>query len=233
MRTLIDLLRRSFDEGSEGSEGSEGAEGSEGSEGSEGAGEGTPEGGTPDPLEERIGVLEAELKRARDEAASRRVTNREQAAEFESFKKGLAAALGLGEDESQEPDVEGLQKTITDLTAQNRDLILEKEWARAAEKAGADPDLTWAISRSSEFVSNLDVQSEELGASLVEYLEKAIEENPKLKAGPGAPPKSGTEIKGGTRTKTFTREELRGMTPEEIDQNWESISEQMKTGQVR
>jgi hypothetical protein len=228
MKTLIALIRRPFDDPP-----AEAPETPQEPSGSTETPEPTTETRSQNPdVSDRLEVLENELKRARDEAASRRVQNREQAAEFESFKKGLAAALGI-ETQEEQPDPEKMASTITELQAQNRALRLEKLWASAASKAGADADLTFALARSSDFVRDLDVDSAGIEESLVDYLEKAISENPKLRAGPGAPPRSGTEISGGTGTKTFTRAEIEGMTPDEIEKNWDAISEQMASGRIK
>lgn len=194
---------------------------------------------TPPPSDDsaaRLKIVEAELDRARKEAAKYRTRNEEEA---NAVVLAVRQALGIApEDAAKDPEalakkLEETSSRAAELEGLVRELRLEKAFSAAASKTGADPDLTWAVLKARGSVSEVDVDSENLGEALVALIEAEIEKNPKLRQGPGAPTRSGTDISGGTGTKTFTRDELRKMTPEEIEEHFEEIERQMAAGQIR
>lgn len=231
MNRITNLLRRAYDPDPKPDAGA--GDGDEGAPDPKAGDEGAPDP-KPEPKDDpndRISVLEAELKRARDEAAKRRIGAKEAKAEKDSLVKSIAKALGI---DDGDPDPEKLAADLEATRAENKQLKLGAEFAKAAKAVGADADLAWAVLQTSgEFVSTLDVNSEGISEDLESFLKTAIDHNPKLKQGPGAPAKSGTDIKGGTQKKTFTREEVQAMTPDEINQNWDAISHQMEAGAIR
>lgn len=187
----------------------------------------------PKVLEDALG----EIKKARDEAAKTRKSSQEKAEkkaqeQRDELLKAIGSALGL-ETGDGDVDVEAVQQRSNELESELRELKLERRFQSVAGDRKADPDLAFTLFKTSDAFQSVSLDDDDLEETLGDWIDEALEKHPNLKAGPGVPNRSGNDFSGGTGSKTFTRDELRNMTPEEINEQWDAISEQMKAGKVR
>lgn len=174
----------------------------DGGSGSAPAAAGTPEGTTPDAQTQadandpakRVATLEAELQRARQEAAERRVKLGEATQQSEAITAALtdvAKALGIVPDDGDQPDPQALQSEVGTLQTSNRVLSIELAAFKSAMKQGGDP-LALTDSRSFlDAISKLDPTADDFSTALDAAVKEAVEQNPKLRANGQAPVRSG------------------------------------------
>lgn len=161
-----------------------------------------------------------ELEATRKEAAKYRTRNDEELG-------GLRTALGawLGHEGDKPPDPQTVLKQL-----QDRDQAREAELGRlrvssalatAARAHGADVDLLEPYLRGSGRLDKLDAADPKLGATLDGMIAELVTKQPKFKAsdnGGQAPPRGGSEFPGGQQPpRLLTREDLKSMSPEEIN----------------
>lgn len=140
------------------------------------------------------------VKGLRAEAAKYRKEKKEEAKKADKLDaqlKAIQKALGL---EDEEPDATKLEKELGDLKNKLKEERLHNRFMRAAIKAEADPELTYAYLKYRGDLDDLDVDDDSFGKELKVVIKEALEANPKLKAGKESPRKSGddqSDDKGG------------------------------------
>lgn len=143
-----------------------------------------------------------ELRTARSEAADYRTKLRDvetKQQQTDQTLQQLAAALGVasnGNGNGDPPDPADLQKTIDQTSAENRRLRVMNALGDVLDKHGADRVLTRAVLNEQGVIDDLDPTADDFQEKLDKAVVKALEGNPKLKAGQ-APGKSGAEHNGG------------------------------------
>lgn len=167
-------------------------------------------------------VLQAELDRARADAARERARAKEradkaalQAAETATsdLTRKLAAALGVTEDE---PDAEKLGQELTQTRDENRRLRVELAIRQAAN--GADLDLLIPFLRGNGSLDGLDPSAEDFANTVRGVVSSVLEDHPQLKAGAqAAPTRSANPPHRDTDVSQLTREDAKRMTPDEIE----------------
>ncbi|HTF07821.1 MAG TPA: hypothetical protein VK659_06560 [Asanoa sp.] len=193
--------------------------------------------------------LEAkELARARKDAATYREKLREteaaatalktaqeqQQAETTSLKDMLAKLSAvLNPDANTPPDPAKLAEQLTETQAQAelalaatdeqiRALTIRAALPTVAAKAKAHPDGLMKVLTADGVLGKLDPTSDTFAADLESAAVAAVEANPYLKVAPVAA-RSGAEIPGRTGgSDQLTREQLKGMTPAQINKARES-----------
>jgi hypothetical protein len=121
------------------------------------------------------------VKELRDEAARYRTERKEakeQAEKLQNQIKSIQKAIGL---ESEEPDAEKLEKELRTKESELRGLKIEIAFGKAAKKAGADEDLTYAVLHRKGALDALELDGN-LASALDELIEQELKTNPKLKA---------------------------------------------------
>lgn len=124
------------------------------------------------------------VKELREEAAKHRTERnaaKEQAEKMQNQMKAIQKALGL---EGEEPDAEKLQKDLQSKDSELRNLKIEIAFNKAAKKAGADEDLTYAVLHRRGALDALELDGT-LSTALEELIEQELKNNPKLKAETG------------------------------------------------
>lgn len=196
----------SDDEGTDDSEEDDAGEADDDSADSDDAGEG--DKAKPKPPAKKgdenptatIARLQRELKTANAEAGKAR-TNAKKAAADEArneIVQELGKALGLvKDDEEAPPDPAALKAQIEQATAAHRETAVELAVYRGASRHGADPD---ALTDSRAFlrsIKDLDPTSDGFDKKVQAAIKKAVEDNPKLKAGGQAPDRTSSDFNGG------------------------------------
>lgn len=157
---------------------------------------------------------EAYVQKLRNEAASRRVREKEQETAAEQARRekqelidAFAKAAGLKEDDGP-PDPEQLTKQLTEAQkqAQDRDAELRTlRIERAAEKAArthqADVDALLDSRSFAQKLANLDPSDGGFADALDELVKTTVESNPKYKATGPAPAASSADFSSGTGEK--------------------------------
>lgn len=152
-----------------------------------------------DPATE-LARLRKELKDANAEAAKARTGAKKQAAEEAKAQlvQEMGRALGLIKDDKDEaPDPAKLTAEIERTQRAHRETAVELAVYRGASKHGADPD---ALTDSRAFlksIADLDPSDEGFAKAVQTAIKKAVDDNPKLKAGQ-APARSSGDFSGGT-----------------------------------
>lgn len=147
-----------------------------------------------------VARLQKELKQANADAAKARTNAKKQAADEARTEivQELGKALGLIKDEETPPDPAALKAQIEKATAAHRETAVELAVYRGASKYGADPD---ALTDSRAFlksIAGLDPSDEEFAKKVQAAIKKAVDDNPKLKAAPAAPPRASGDFSGST-----------------------------------
>ncbi|EAG1758611.1 scaffolding protein [Listeria monocytogenes] len=136
----------------------------------------------------------------------------------------------LEEKTKDNPDVQeelaGLKAKAETLEQENKDLKITSQVTAALQDAGAK-DVEYAKFKLGELeltkdgqVKDLENKVKELKTTIPDYF-KAEEPGDK-KNPPGYTPVD-TKLSGGKPPKTYSREEIEKMTPNEINENWEAI----------
>lgn len=184
--------------------------------GNEGQGaDGKPPAGEPTRKPEEY---EAEIKALRAENAKHRTEKQE-------FRAKLEAALAGGDPATLKTAVDEAVKRAEAAEQQARDISIRAQLERQARAAGVvDEDAV---------VRLLDMAALKIGDDgVVQNADKAIDAlvqaKPWLKPTATAPPSAGvTNPPAGNRT-TLTRDEVRKMTPEQINANWPMVEAALK-----
>lgn len=156
------------------------------------------------------------VQKLRKEAADYRTKYQQSKSEREATLASISKALGLGEEEPLDP--KKLAEQLTASQREIRELKTSHAVLDAARKYGADVDLLVPYLRGSSALDGLDPASATFGKDLSELVKNLVEKNPKLKAAPAAP-RSGGEFPGGNPTvQQITREQLKTMTAEQINE---------------
>lgn len=124
------------------------------------------------------------VKDLRAENAKYRTERRDEKEKAEKLQiqlKAIQKALGL---EGEEPDPDKLQKELQSSKSELRGLKIEIAFNKAAKKAGADEDLTYAVLHRRGVLDTLELDGT-LSTALEELIEQELKNNPKLKAETG------------------------------------------------
>lgn len=147
-------------------------------------------------LDEDTAKTPEQLLRERNEARkdaykyrTERNADRERMGTLENQLSGIAKALGL---ESDTPDPDELQKQLTQKDQELRTLRVESAFTKSAAKADADAELTLAVLDRQGALRDLDPSADDFQSQLDRLVKAAVEANPKLKATPMVPTKSGS-----------------------------------------
>ncbi|SNR44211.1 hypothetical protein SAMN06265360_10631 [Haloechinothrix alba] len=173
--------------------GGESGSGGEGDAGGSGGSGGNGAGGAP---------TEADLKKLRDEAASRRSQLREVEQERDQHKKVLeqlrqALDPNAKGDEDPAKVAERAQQERDQKDQELRELRVERAAEKSARTNGVDPD---ALTDSRSFArqaAKLDPSADSFTDDVDALVKQMAEDNPKLKVAQGAPA-SGSEFTGGS-----------------------------------
>lgn len=175
--------------------------------------------------------------RAQEEAANTlKQAQEKQTAETTSLKDMLAKLSAvLNPDANTPPDPAKLTEQLTAAQAETARVVAEKDQqirdltVRAAlpaamAKANAKPGITEKVLKADGVLAKLDPTSPSFVADLESAIAAAVEADPDLKIAPAAKPhRSGAEIPGRSGgSDQLTREQLKGMTPAEINKARES-----------
>jgi hypothetical protein len=173
----------------------------------------------PSPWEDPA-AAKAEIERLRRESAKDRTNAKAQAADDarKELANTIGKALGLVEDETIDPAK--LTESLTTAQAEAKQARVELAVFRNAATAGGDPA---ALLDSTSFLKSLDGIDANDSAAVSAAIAKAIETNPRLGAAPGEPkapapnPAQGSSASGPGGVTQLTREDLSGMTAQEIE----------------
>lgn len=176
-----------------------------------------------------------EIRALRAGEATYRTKLREAEQESGTLKSTLDSimkALNPGADE----DPAELARALKEKDNQIRQGSIELSVYRSASKLGADPD---ALLDSSSFMREalkLDSKSDTFGADLESVVKASLEGNSRLAGKKKAPAAkaSGADISGGTGGgKTYTRAQIKSMTPEEYRANADDIRKAVAEGRLK
>ena len=179
-----------------------------------------PETPAPESVDALPEWAQKKIKKLDSEDATNRVRAKTATETLEATKAAILKAFGVGDQD----DPVAAAKTATEQreAAQSvaRNLRIENAVLRSAGRAGADP-LSLTDSRSfMRALEALDPEADEFAAEVDKAIAAALKANPNLRAGPAAPPaRSGGPVGGGAPLAgQLSREDLKGMTPEAIEQ---------------
>lgn len=146
----------------------------------------------------------------------------------ELFKK-LAEKVGLDIDEEAAPTVDALTDKLTTAQKVARDKSVELAVYKSASKLEADVNALLDSRTFLNKVESLDPEADDFDESVNQAITDALEANPKLKVETRpAVKKIGTEMKGGTAQKVWTRKELEEMSLDEYKANEAAILKQLR-----
>jgi hypothetical protein len=149
-----------------------------------------PAGGDNPPLDPE--AMAKEMEKARKQAAKYRTernAERERIGSLEEQNKAILKALGISEDEDDDPEAK-----VAQLQAENRRLRSRQDFDRLARDAGADEDLTWGFLLARGEIDTLDPDSDEFEKTVQELVTSALEAKPGLAVKPASPPKGGADL---------------------------------------
>jgi hypothetical protein len=161
-----------------------------------------------------------ELEKARQEAAKYRTRNDDETG---SLRKALAGWLGSEGEKTPDPNqvLEQLQARDKAREAEVNRLRVTTALERTARTHGADVDLLEPYLRGTGRLDQLDAADPKFSDALDGLVAELVEKQPKFKAngnGGQVPPRGGSEFPGGNPgPRLLTREDLHGMTDEEIN----------------
>lgn len=149
-----------------------------------------------------IARLQKELKAANGDAAKARTTAKKAAADEarSEIVKELGKALGLIKDDDKEqtpPDPAKLTAEIERATAAHRDTARELAVFRGASKHGADPGALTDSRKFLDSIKGLDPAEDGFSKKVSDAIKKAVEDDPKFKAGGQAPDRISSDFNGG------------------------------------
>lgn len=151
----------------------------------------------------------SELKRARDDAAKSRNKGKTAAEEAaaaarESIVKDLAKALGITNEDDNDPErlkgaISDKDKTIAQREAELAEMRKERLVSKAARKEGGDEELVYAYLTTRTDFKQLDVTADGSEEQVSKMVQDAIKEKENLKMRQ-APSSSGPDLGGGGST---------------------------------
>lgn len=176
----------------------------------------------PEALRKEVDKLRKELERARREAAKYRT-------ERKTWQEKVAEALGL-KPAADDLNPERLSTELAQLRQKYREERLRNTFLRLADKLGADVELTFAVLRAAGDLDDLDPDDDDFEELLKARVETALANNPKLRREPpiAQMQRTGAEFGGGNGAELLTLEQIRRMTPEEINRNWERVRQSLQ-----
>ncbi len=157
---------------------------------------------------DRIAVLEAELKAARDDAAKTRINAKQKAAEERehAIVSQVLKALGLNESGEKEVTTDDLMSELNKTKAEMRRLQL-RDAARRTAPEGIDPERVLRLVDFAEATAEVDPTDLDAVKAAVESVVKA---NPWVR-GPEKVQASGPEPKAGPSGNALTVDDFRAM----------------------
>jgi len=198
-------------------------------------GNGSPGDGSNNPGDSGKTFDETYVKQLRFEAAQYRTKAKELEQKLQTMPQEITAkvlqALGLEPDPNKAFDkqLEEARKKAQEAEQRaNERLIRAEVKSIAAEMGLVDADAALALMDKSKIAVKEDGTIE----GIKEAMEALVAAKPWLKS-------STKQIGGGTNPpnlgnqQIFTREQLKKMTPEEINANWEALMKQMATGGIK
>lgn len=136
------------------------------------------------------------VRDARAEAAKSRVNGKTAAEEAQkAITEQIGKALGLVKDGDDAPDPAALTQAATEAQAEAKAARVELAVYRAAGAAQADPA---ALLDSRAFLDAVKDVDPTDSAAITAAIKSALTDNPRLKATPAVPNKSGGDLTGGT-----------------------------------
>lgn len=155
--------------------------------------------------------------------AERLKREREKYKDYDAYKKAAEELQKLKE--AQMSETEKLQAKLAEYERQ----LLEKEQEAAEAKVEA------LKLRVLDEMGLPKAWASRIFGTTEEEIQQDAEELKKLLGTSGKPIGGGTNPAnpGNNQTQVFTREQIRRMTPEEINANWEAIMTQMATGGIK
>ena len=176
----------------------------------------------PTPQPNDVGALpdwaQKLIRDTRTEAATHRTKLNEATQAHQASLDAIAKALGLKQDDDPTAAVKTAAEERDAARQEAKAARVENAVLRMAAKHGANPE---ALTDSRSFMRTLeaiDPAADDFAAQVETAIKTAVEANPNLKvATHPAPPRSGGPVGGGTpQPGQLSREDLRGMKPEEI-----------------
>lgn len=191
-----------------------------GEDGGQGGAE--PQAGTAD-----LDALRQELERARKEAAKYRTERKQWQDQLQQLRDTVAKALGIKSEDQL--DAERLSRELEQLRSRYRQERLRGAFFRLAGELGADAELAYAYLAAAGDLDDLDVDAEDFQELLKQRIQSALAAKPKLRSDPPAPAKSGGDFGGGgSQDGLLTLEQIKAMTPEQINANWERVAKSLQ-----
>lgn len=158
------------------------------------------------------------VKSIRKEAADNRVKAAAATKAAETTFRELAKSLGIEIPGGDPLDPTKLTEELAQVRRTNIELRIGAALEQASRKHGADTELLVPFLKGSAALDKLDPASDTFPAEVSALVKGLLEKNPKLKASGPVPTRNGGEFPGGKPpTQQLTREQLRGMKPEEIE----------------
>lgn len=169
----------------------------------------------PDP---RISKLNQEAAKWRSQFRDQEKANADLKSQFDQFRQSIAKAIGGDTDEATpEQLVEEAQQKQQEAEGRYRELQQKLALHDAIRVAGADPDLAVPFIRGGDKFATLDPSAEDYEAQVAALVAETVEEYPKLRAQVAPPTSGNTSTPSENSTKQYTREDLKGMSAEEIN----------------
>ncbi|OFP16008.1 hypothetical protein HMPREF2998_00550 [Corynebacterium sp. HMSC065A05] len=168
----------------------------------------------PDP---RISKLNQEAAKWRKQFRDQEKANADLQAQFDEFRQSIVQAIGGNKESTPEQIVEEAQQKQQEAEGRYRSLQQKLALHDAIRAAGADPDLAVPFIRGGDKFATLDPSAEDYEAQVAALVAETVDKFPKLRA-QAAPPTSGnTSTPSENSTREYTREDLQGMSAEEIN----------------
>jgi len=157
---------------------------------------------------------------------------RSEAAQYRKKLRDLEKALKAKE-EAELSEQERLQKRVVEYEAKLAELERERQERtlqyevklRAAKLGIVDPDAAWRLVD----LAAIEFNEDGIPLNIEDVLKDLLKAKPYLRGTPAAPPMGATNPER-KRSTNLTRESLKKMSPEEINQHWEEISRFLSEG---
>lgn len=133
-----------------------------------------------------------EIQKLRREAAKYRTKGREMEDSYTALKATMAKALGLQDDTGDK----ALETELAGLREKYHQERLKGAYYRAAQKAGADVELTWAYLYANNILAEIDVGDDGFEQDVEARIMEALAKNSKLKAAYGGAASGGANPPG-------------------------------------
>lgn len=159
------------------------------------------------------------IGKTRTEAATNRTKANMASEALSATRDAIAKALGLKEDDDPVKAAQTAAEERDLARAERKQLRVENAVLRSAHQHGADPESLTDSRSFMKLLEAIDPDADDFAAQVGAAIKAAVEANPNLKAqGSTAPPRSGGPVGGGTPAKgQLSRDDLKGMTPAQIN----------------